>query len=297
MKRLFLLILLSCAVEIFGDDPVAAPVNPVKSFIFTPDMVEAKAGEVVECSLKITAREGFVVDGYDVKILRKDAPKAFFDIPNLKIVKHAHKNYDSFVVKPYSRFTERKSTAEVALKINTAGYKEGDYAILAVGSYLDKNNRRYYAGGQFFLTISAGDNSSIVPGGAAPMVEYIKLTPGKIELQANSTLPEIKLDFQVDPAKKIRLYSCFITRVWGPEAFFAANAAKVIKNPANSKADRIEVQGNRAVTVSGGKGSAVIKNDSLRLVPGEYSFIVQLYGHDAAGKGFYRTKLLPVSVK
>ena len=296
MKRIILAISALCGIVLCASDPIAAPVKPMKSFGFTPDMAEVKAGEKVKTVIKVAANEGFVVEGCNVAILRKDAPKEFFAIPKLKINKHKHPNYDSFSVKPYTRLKAPAQTAEIPLEINTAGFKEGDYAVLAVCCFLDKNKKRHYAGGNFFLTVTTSDNS-VVPGGAAVAPARITLTPGKLELAAGSKLPEIKVDYLLDESEKVRLYTFFISRNRAPESFFAANAAKVKKHESNAQYDRIELLPNRAPAARSNQGTAVLPNGGLTLTPGKYLFVLQLYGIKPDGKSFYRAQSLPVTVK
>lgn len=283
--RIFKKLTLFAAGALLAASAYAAPAKPFKTFEFNPDNYCGKAGVSTKTQLTFKTNPGFKMAGFDVKILRKDAPKEFFAIPKLPYSKHRASDYDTFVINKYKAFPQWKTSGTEEITLDLRGYLEGDYSILVVGCFVnEKNQKRIYAGGYVYLSITESDQS-VLPGNVKPAEKNIF----NIQPPAAGAPAVFSGNFEFDSEQKVRLYSLYVLRKDAPAEFFKQNAAKVEKHKTNVGYDRITLQGNTALTPPSNVGTFQLK-PSMPLVPGTYKPIVQLYGHDASKKPFYKSK-------
>lgn len=101
-----------------------------KSLKVTPNPVTVKSGEKIAFSCDYAAKDGEFYGGFIVVTLRKHVPKAFFDLNNAKVRKHATApDYDSMILLPFKSSANLPAT-KINFELDTTGYPAGDYDIL-----------------------------------------------------------------------------------------------------------------------------------------------------------------------
>ena len=113
--------------------PAAKAPTWYKSFTAAPAALEGASGTKYTVNCDFTASEKYFFGGYCVKILRKDAPKAFFDLPGLDMryrFKDTKKvdGYDYAIVVKFKHMASVESQ-KFSFELDTANYPAGNYRI------------------------------------------------------------------------------------------------------------------------------------------------------------------------
>ena len=124
-----------------------------KNFAVTPAQVEGAAGTKPQISCDFTASDKYFFGGFCVKVLRKDAPKAFFDRSNLDMrYRFKDKKVDGY---DYAILVKFKHMASVPaqkfdFELDTADFPAGDYRIAVEIRLVDRTTGKTAYPSEFF---------------------------------------------------------------------------------------------------------------------------------------------------
>ena len=128
--------------RIFAATPQPTPTPEYCSlFELTPYCANLAAGEKLVVRGKVRPVQGMKVTGWGVTVIRKSAPKEFFDRPGAPVVKHAKfKDYDAILLR---KFAPETPTDELnfTFELDTAGFPAGRY-ILSFAAYVAEGNKK-----------------------------------------------------------------------------------------------------------------------------------------------------------
>ena len=220
-KTMFTLMLLAAAAALPAD-------NGMKKFELSEETAAVKAGTVLNLEVAFECDEGFVLAGWSVPVIRKNAPPEFFAKPGLTIRPHkTAKDYDAVDIVKYNHFPQAEKSGKFPVRINTTGMAAGDYALGIQGRFM-KGNQSFYPGKHFFLTITEGDDKPFAPTAqpverkAAPVPNWCKnivVTPNPVKVKAGEKV-SFQCAYTALPGESFGGHIIVVIRKNAPQGFF-----------------------------------------------------------------------------
>lgn len=131
----------------------AAKPSWYKNFAVTPAKLEGAAGSKYQVSCDFTPSDKYFFGGYCVKVLRKDAPGAFFERSNLDMrYRFKDKKVDGYDYAILVKFKHMASvpTQKFDFELDTADFPAGDYRIAVEIRLVDRTTGKTAYPSEFF---------------------------------------------------------------------------------------------------------------------------------------------------
>ena len=281
------------------------------SFELEQENAAVAAGTPVTTRVSFECAEGYILAGWSSSVVRKNAPKEFFEKPGLAIRPHktAH-DYDSVLFSDYLHFQTAMKSGRFLVILPTAGLSEGDYAIGIIGRFM-KDKKSFYAGKTFYLTITEGAKpevpfakmpqnqplEALKPGPVSDSLKSFEVTPSKPEVKAGEKISmTVKFAFKEGTCKAIGGYVNLL-RKNAPAGCFDREGFSFERHRTSRDYDVFKVvplrkYPNGPVV----EGTDTFEIDTTGYPAGTYLFSYQIYAKDASGKTVYGGTTIPVGI-